>query len=148
MCHDRAQQLLREGHRPAERGRLDRPAESRRLLEVSSRRGPRRSTDRIQLRKTIDRLEADDILLITRFNRPARSTCDLLNTLATIAEKGAEFRSLGDGGANATAPHGRLMLTVLGGMVEFDRERILVLDVRMGPKPKLSLFQRHEALRR
>ncbi|GAN75092.1 recombinase [Acidiphilium multivorum AIU301] len=86
--------------------------------------------------------------MITRFNRPARSTCDLLNTLATIAEKGAEFRSLGDGGANATAPHGRLMLTVLGGMVEFDRERILVLDVRMGPKPKLSLFQRHEALRR
>ncbi|ABQ28942.1 hypothetical protein Acry_3330 (plasmid) [Acidiphilium cryptum JF-5] len=65
-----------------------------------------------------------------------------------LAEKGTGFRSLGVGGADATTPHGRLMLTVLGGMVEFDREWILVLDVRMGPKPKLPLYQRHKALRR
>ena len=43
-------------------------------------------TDRVQLRKAIDRLEAGDTLLVTRLDRLARSTRDLLNTLATIAE--------------------------------------------------------------
>jgi DNA invertase Pin-like site-specific DNA recombinase len=51
----------------------------------------------------------------------ARSTRDLLNTLAAIAEKKAGFRSLGDAWANTTPPHGRLMLTVLGSLAEFER---------------------------
>jgi DNA invertase Pin-like site-specific DNA recombinase len=56
-------------------------------------------TDRAKLRRLLDRL--------------ARSTRDLLNILATIAEKKAGFRSLGDTWADTTTPHGRLMLTVL-----------------------------------
>ena len=71
--------------------------------------------------------------MITRLNRLARSTWALLNILATIAEKGTGFRSLGDGWADATTPHGRLTLTVLGGIVEFERERIQARDVRMAP---------------
>jgi DNA invertase Pin-like site-specific DNA recombinase len=47
-----------------------------------------------------------------------------LNTLATIAGQGAGFRSLGDTWADTTTPHGRLMLTVLGGLAEFERELI------------------------
>ena len=66
-------------------------------------------TDRAQLRKALDRLEAGDVLMVTRLDRLARSTRDLLNTLAAIAGKKAGFRSLGDAWADTTTPHGRLM---------------------------------------
>src|SRR3954462_12175549 len=46
-------------------------------------------TDRVQLRKALDRLEAGDVLMVTRLDRLARSTRDLLNTLAAIAGKKA-----------------------------------------------------------
>src|ERR1700677_979035 len=81
-------------------------------------------TDRAQLRKALDQLEADDVLMVTRLDRLARSTRDLLNTLATITDHKAGFRSLGDAWAHTTTAHGRLMLTVLGGLAEFERELI------------------------
>ncbi len=52
-------------------------------------------TDRLQLRRALAQPEADDVLVVTRLDRLARSTRDLLNTLAAIADKGATFRSLG-----------------------------------------------------
>src|ERR1700678_1165497 len=81
-------------------------------------------TDRVQLRRVLDQLEAGDVLMVTRLDRLARSTRDLLNALATITERKACFRSLGDTWADTTNAHGRLMLTVLGGLAEFDRELI------------------------
>ena len=50
-------------------------------------------TDRVQLRKAITALDAGDVLLVTRLDRLARSTRDLLNTLAAVAAKQAGFRS-------------------------------------------------------
>ena len=47
-----------------------------------------------------------------------------LNILDTIAKAGAGFPSLGDAWADTTTPYGRLMLTVLGGLAEFERELI------------------------
>jgi DNA invertase Pin-like site-specific DNA recombinase len=61
---------------------------------------------------------------VTRLDRLARSTRDLLNTLAAIAAKGARFRSLADTWADTTTAHGRLILTVLGGLAEFERDLI------------------------
>ena len=81
-------------------------------------------TDRAQLRRLIDRLHAGNVLLVTRLDRLARSTRDLLNTLAAITERKAGFRSLGDASADTTTAHGRLMLTVLGGLAEFERDSI------------------------
>lgn len=78
---------------------------------------------------------------MTRLDRLARSTRNLLNTLGALAEKGAMFRSLGDPGADTTTAHGRLMLTVLGGLAEFERERISSRTsagqarARRGPRP-------------
>ena len=69
-------------------------------------------------------LEAGDVLMVTRLDRLARSTRDLLNTLAAITAKKAGFRSLGDTWADTTTSHGRLMLTVLGGLAEFERDLI------------------------
>jgi DNA invertase Pin-like site-specific DNA recombinase len=79
-------------------------------------------TDRAQLRKALDQLDAGDVLMVTRLDRLARSTRDLLNTLATVADRKAGFRSLGDAWADTTSPHGRLMLTVLGGLAKFECE--------------------------
>jgi DNA invertase Pin-like site-specific DNA recombinase len=81
-------------------------------------------TDRTQLRRVVQALTAGDVLLVTRLDRLARSTRDLLNTLAAITNRGAGFKSLGDVWADTTTPHGRLMLTVLGGLAEFERELI------------------------
>ena len=53
-------------------------------------------TDRAQLRRLLNALEKGDVLIVTRLDRLARSTRDLLNTLALIAEKKAAFLSLGD----------------------------------------------------
>jgi len=79
-------------------------------------------TDRAQLRKALDRLEAGDVLMVTRL---ARSTWDLLNTLAAITGKKAGFRSLGDAWADTTTAHGRLMLTVLGGLADYAERAVM-----------------------
>src|SRR5712675_1434563 len=68
-------------------------------------------TDRAQLSRVLDQLDAGDVLMVTRLDRLARSTRDLLNTLAAITAKKAGFRSLGDAWADTTTSHGRLMLT-------------------------------------
>src|SRR6478736_8148731 len=81
-------------------------------------------SDRKQLARLIARLDKGDVLVVTRLDRLARSTRDLLNLLGAVAEKGAGFKSLRDSWADTTTPHGRLMLTVLGGLAEFERELI------------------------
>ena len=67
---------------------------------------------------------AGDVLVVTRLDRLARSTRDLLNVLDEIGERGAGFRSLKDAWADTTTPHGKLMVTVLGGLAEFERDLI------------------------
>lgn len=115
--------------------------------------------ERAQLRRVLDQLDADDVLMVTRLDRLARSTRDLLNTFAAIAERQAGFRSLGDSWADTTTAHRRLMLTVLRGLVEFERElirvrtgegraRAVARGVKMGRKLKLTPHQRKEILRR
>ena len=113
-------------------------------------------TDRSQLRRALDQLGPDDVLMVTRLDRLARSTRDLLNTLAGVAAKEAGFRSLGDVWADTTTAHGRLMLTVLGGLAEFERElirartgegreRAKARGVHMGRPEKLTAHQKQDA---
>jgi len=102
---------------------------------------------------------APSILSRSRLDRLARSTRDLLNMLGAVADKGAGFKSLRDTWADTTTPHGRLMLTVLGGLAEFERElirsrtgegrkRAKARGVLMGRKPKLTHHQRQQAVAR
>ncbi|MBR0797360.1 recombinase family protein [Bradyrhizobium jicamae] len=116
-------------------------------------------TDRKQLARAVERIGAGDILVVTRLDRLARSTRDLLNVLATIGSNGAGFRSLRDSWADTTTPHGRLMLTVLGGLAEFERElirsrtgegreRAKAKGIQFGRRPKLTHHQRLEAIAR
>ena len=82
-----------------------------------------------------------------------------LNILDGVAKAGTGFKSLADAWANTTSPHGRLMLTVLGGLAEFERElirartgegrkRAQARGVRFGRPPKLNAHQRAEAIKR
>jgi DNA invertase Pin-like site-specific DNA recombinase len=116
-------------------------------------------TDRAQLAKAIATLVEGDTLIVCKLDRLARSTRDLLNTLAAIADAGASFKSLGDPWCDTTSAHGRLMLTVLGGLAEFERYLILARTsegrsraqargVRFGRKPSLTPHQQQEALAR
>jgi len=116
-------------------------------------------TERKALARAIAALGPGDILLVTRLDRLARSTRDLLNVLDAIATAGAGFKSLADAWADTTTAHGRLMLTVLGGLAEFERElirartdegrkRAQARGVRFGRKLKLTPHQRQEALAR
>jgi DNA invertase Pin-like site-specific DNA recombinase len=115
-------------------------------------------TDRPELAKLIRRLDAGDVLVVTRLDRLARSTRDLLNILDAVGKAGAGFKSLRDRWADTTTPHGRLMLTVLGGLAEFERELIRARTddgrtrakarVRFGRPLKLTGHQRQEAIQR
>jgi DNA invertase Pin-like site-specific DNA recombinase len=116
-------------------------------------------SDRPQLAKLLKMLGEDDTVIVTRLDRLARSTRDLLNILDAIAKAGGTFKSLADTWADTTTPHGRLMLTVLGGLAEFERElirartgegraRAKARGVHMGRPPKLTPHQRREALAR
>jgi DNA invertase Pin-like site-specific DNA recombinase len=116
-------------------------------------------TDRKQLGKALATLGPGDVLLVTRLDRLARSTRDLLNVLDAVAKAGAGFRSLADSWCDTTTPHGRLMLTVLGGLAEFERSLILARTsegrtrakargVKFGRKNALTLHQQREALAR
>jgi DNA invertase Pin-like site-specific DNA recombinase len=78
-------------------------------------------TDRRQLAQAIDALAAGDVLLVTRLDRLARSTRDLLNVLATVSERQAGFKSLADPMIDTTSPHGKLILAVLAALAEFER---------------------------
>jgi DNA invertase Pin-like site-specific DNA recombinase len=113
-------------------------------------------SDRPELRKAIKALQTGDTLMITRLDRLARSTRDLLNVLDEVARAGATFRSLADAWADTTTAHGRLIVTVLGGLAEFERElirarttegrvRAVAAGVRMGRRPSLSPTQRAHA---
>lgn len=116
-------------------------------------------SDRQHLGRLLGALKAGDVVLVTRLDRLARSTRDLLNVLAGITERGAAFRSLADQWANTTTPHGRLMLTVLGGLAEFERELIRARTSEgrarakragqsLGRPFKLTPHQQAEALKR
>src|SRR5215510_12938880 len=116
-------------------------------------------TDRPELAKAICRLGSGDVLVVTRLDRLARSTRDLLNVLAEIGKRDAGFKSLRDASADTTTPHGRLMLTVLGGLAEFERELIRARTgegrkrakdrgVKFGRPTALTPHQRQEALQR
>jgi DNA invertase Pin-like site-specific DNA recombinase len=107
----------------------------------------------------LDVLEAGDVLEVTKLGRLARSTLDRLRIIDVIGKEGAGFKSLGEPWADTTSPHGRLTLTILSGVAEFERElilartnegraRALVEGTRFGRRLKLTKHQAREALKR
>jgi DNA invertase Pin-like site-specific DNA recombinase len=124
------------------------------LTEVGCRRifeekGSGASRDRPELVRLLDQIRADDIVVVTRLDRLARSTKDLLDIAETLNDVGAGLRSLGEPWADTTSPAGRMVLTVFAGIAEFERALIhqrtssgrvaaKARGVRFGRPPKLT----------
>ena len=115
--------------------------------------------DRPQLAKLMAALQPGDVVLVTKLDRLGRSTRELLELIERIGKAGAAFRSLGDPLFDTTSSQGRLLSTLLAAIAEFERElikertgegrkRAQAAGVKFGRKPKLSDFQRKEALKR
>ena len=115
--------------------------------------------DRPQLAKLMARLKSGDVVMVTKLDRLGRSTRELLDLLDRISKAGAVFRSLGDPLWDTSTPQGRLLSTLLAAIAEFERDlirertgegrkRAMANGVKFGRKPKLSPYQRAEALRR
>ena len=115
--------------------------------------------DRPQLAKLVAGLKPGDIVLVTKLDRLGRSTRELLDLIERIGKAGASFRSLGDPLWDTSSSQGRLLSTLLAAIAEFERElirertgegrkRALANGVKFGRKPKLSDYQRAEAIKR
>jgi DNA invertase Pin-like site-specific DNA recombinase len=110
-------------------------------------------SDRPKLQRLLDVVDQGDAVIVTRLDRLARSSLDLLHTIDRISNAGASFRSLADAWCDTTTPHGKLILTVLAGLAEFERslimartqagmERARALGVIFGRRAKLNPRQR------
>jgi DNA invertase Pin-like site-specific DNA recombinase len=115
--------------------------------------------DRPQLAKLMASLKSGDTVTVTKLDRLGRSTRELLDLIDRIGKAGASFRSLGDPLWDTSSPQGRLLSTLLAAIAEFERElirertgegrkRAMANGVKFGRKPKLSPFQRAEAVKR
>src|SRR5207237_802101 len=115
--------------------------------------------NRRELLRMLRRLAAGDVVTVTRIDRLARSTLDLFGMFKRIVDAKAEFRSLAEPWANTGTSTGRLMLAVLGGLADVERDLIRTRTAegrsraqkrgqRMGRKPKLTEAQQAEARRR
>lgn len=105
--------------------------------------------DRLQLERLFDHLRAGDIVVVTRLDRLARSTTDLLHIAEKIKKIGAGLRSLAEPWVDTTSPAGQMVLTIFAGIADFERALIgertsagraaaKARGVRFGPKPVLT----------
>ena len=76
------------------------------------------------LERLLSELRADDVVVVTRLDRLARSTSELLRIAETIEEKNAGLQSIAEPWADTTTPAGRMVLTVFAGIAEFERSLI------------------------
>ena len=105
--------------------------------------------DRPRLEKLIEQLRKGDVLVVTRLDRLARSTSDLLRIAERLTEKSAGLQSLDEPWADTTSPSGRMVMTIFAGIAEFERTLILsrTTDGRMAAKARGVAFGRPRKLR-
>ncbi|ATI13635.1 transposon gamma-delta resolvase [Acetobacter malorum] len=115
--------------------------------------------ERVELRRLIKNLCHGDTVIVTRIDRLARSTFDLFAIVKEIIQKGAQFYSLSEPWADTTTSTGRLMLAVLGGLADVERDlirtrtaegraRAVQLGVKMGRPTKIADIQRQDIIKR
>jgi len=80
---------------------------------------------RPQLETMLGQLRKTDVVVVTKLDRLARSTAELLRISESLIEKKAGLQSLDEPWADTTSPSGKMILTVFGGIAEFERDLIL-----------------------
>jgi DNA invertase Pin-like site-specific DNA recombinase len=98
--------------------------------------------DRKELLRMLKNLAAGDMVTVTRIDRLARSTFDLFAIVKQIADAGARFRSLAEPWTDTDTSTGRLMLAVLGGLADVERDliRTRTAEGRSRPRPAGSTW--------
>src|SRR5271163_3919824 len=115
--------------------------------------------DRRELLKMLKAVAPGDVVTVTRIDRLARSTFDLFAIVKQIVDAKAQFRSLAEPWADTGTSTGRLMIAVLGGLADVERDLIRTRTAEgrarardrgqhMGRPPKLTLAQQREARQR
>ena len=115
--------------------------------------------DRRELQRMLKALAAGDMVTVTRIDRLARSTFDLFAIVKQITDAGGNFRSLAEPWADTATSTGRLMIAVLGGLADVERDlirtrtaegrsRAKVRGQHMGRPPALTPQQQAEARKR
>ena len=115
--------------------------------------------DRRELNHMLGKLAPGDVVTVTRIDRLARSTFDLFGIVKRIVEAETQFRSLAEPWADTGTSTGRLMLAVLGGLADVERDlirtrtsegrsRAKAQGKHMGRPPSLTAAQQKEATRR
>src|SRR5437764_13632659 len=115
--------------------------------------------NRRELLKMLKALAPGDVVTVTRIDRLARPTFDLFAIVKQIVDAGAQFRSLAEPWADSGTSTGRLMIAVLGGLADVERDLIRTRTAEgrsrakargkhMGRPPKLTPQQQKEATRR
>jgi DNA invertase Pin-like site-specific DNA recombinase len=129
-------------------------------VQVYSEKVSAKSTNgRHALQKAMKALRPGDTLIVVRLDRLARSIRDLLSLLDTIKAAGAHIKALDDPWLDTTTPHGELILTVMGGLYEFERKlirqrcdegikRAKARGTQFGRKPVLDAGQRKKIAER
>ena len=80
--------------------------------------------NRPELEKLLGEVRKNDILVVTRLDRLARSTVELLAIAERLREKDAGLQSLDEPWVDTESPSGRMILTVFAGIAEFERALI------------------------
>ena len=80
--------------------------------------------DRPELEAALEFVRQGDVFAVTKLDRLARSVANLLEIVARLDRKGVSLRILSLG-LDTVTPTGKLMLTVMGGVAEFERAMML-----------------------
>src|SRR5271154_4256442 len=115
--------------------------------------------DRRELLRMLKALAPSDVVTVTRIDRLARSTFDLFAIVKSIVDAGGQFRSLAEPWADTSTSTGRLMIAVLGGLADVERDLVRTRTAEgrsrakgrgqhMGRPPALTAPQQKEARQR
>ena len=109
--------------------------------------------------KLLDRLERDDVLVVTKLDRLGRNSIDVQTTVKRLDEMGVRVHCLALGGVDLTSPAGKMTMGVIAAVAQFERDLLIERTLsgqararaegkRFGRKPVLDGEQRQKALQR
>ena len=107
---------------------------------------------RKQFARLVDRLEQDDVLIVTKLDRLGRNSMDVRSTVEALAERGVRTHCLALGGVDLTSPAGKMTMMVISSVGEMERDLLIErtqaglnrarkAGTRLGRKPALSKKQ-------
>ncbi len=83
------------------------------------------ASERPQFSRLLDRLEPDDVLIVTKLDRLGRNAMDVRSTVERLAADGVRVHCLALGGVDLTSPAGKMTMGVLTAVAEFERDLLI-----------------------